>query len=124
MEFQIDKDAHNRAKFYAEPVDRAAIADDLILGTFARKNAGAADSESVSGARAQIIERTVREFGETPAYAWLKKYARGKYNLNGDFSVHSGLIPMPRILITFTDNDLAFRFKLQFGATVTEADGD
>ena len=31
--------------------------------------------------------------------------------------------PMPRILIKFTDNDLAFRFKLQFGATVTEADG-
>lgn len=123
MEFEIEKDAQNRLKFYAEPIDRAAIAEDLLAGALARKDAGASASESASGVRAEIAKRTVQAFGETSACAWLGKYAQGKYNLDMDFSVHSGLIPMPRILITFTDNDLAFRFKLQFGATVTEADG-
>lgn len=118
MEFRIEHDTDSSLRFYAEPADRTAIGGDLLSGIMAQLQAGASGSEGLATTRNEIARRTVAAFGQTQVYAWLKKCDPDKIDISGDFSRRSGLIPTPRISITFADRGLAAKFKISFAATV------
>lgn len=122
MEFRVCKAPENQLHFFAEPLDRSAICNSLLVGVKSRIEAGASGEEAAAATRKDIARNTIDAFRQTPVFHWLSRCDRSHVRVGGDFSDHDGLIPMPRILIEFSEPKLAVKFKISHSDTTTAPD--